>query len=175
MKKLFTLFALTLVAAISINASAQSSKLVGKWKVSNSAQAAMLQAVGGEIERSVSTMTFYSNGTSESYDNTKASAYVMDVKMDMTLEMKSTASWTLNGNELTSTVNDIEIIYFDIQFSDVSMNAMVDEIKATLQDALTQGKGVALTYGAEFITNDEVVISFDNEFIPMEYTLTRIE
>jgi hypothetical protein len=84
MKKLFTLVALTLVAAISINASAQSSKLVGKWKVSNSAQAAMLQAVGGEIERSVSTMTFYSNGTSESYDNTKASAYVMGVKMDMT-------------------------------------------------------------------------------------------
>lgn len=175
MKKLFTLVALTLVAAISINASAQSSKLVGKWKVSNSAQAAMLQTVGGEIERSVSTMTFYSNGTTESYDNTKASAYVMDVKMDMTLEMKSTASWTLNGNELTSTVNDIEIIYFDIQFSDVSMNAMVDEIKASLQDALTQGKGVALTYGAEFITNDEVVISFDNEYMPLEYTLTRIE
>jgi hypothetical protein len=135
----------------------------------------MLQAVGGEIERSVSTMTFYSNGTSESYDNTKASAYVMGVKMDMTLEVKSTASWTLNGNKLTSTVNDIEIIYFDIQFSDVSMNAMLDEIKATFQDALTQGEGVALTYGAEFITNDEVVISFDNEFIPMEYTLTRIE
>lgn len=175
MKKLFTLVALTLVAAISINASAQSSKLVGKWKVSNSAQAAMLQTVGGEIERSVSTMTFYSNGTSESYDNTKASAYVMDVKMDMTLEMKSTASWTLNGNELTSTVNDIEIIYFDIQFSDVSMNAIVDEIKASLLDALTQGKGVALTYGAEFITNDEVVLSFDNEYMPLEYTLTRIE
>lgn len=175
MKKLFTLVALTLVAAISINASAQSSKLVGKWKVSNSAQAAMLQTVGGEIERSVSTMTFYSNGTSESYDNTKASAYVMDVKMDMTLEMKSTASWTLNGNKLTSTVNDIEIIYFDIQFSDVSMNAMLDEIKAAFLDALTQSKGVTITYDAEFISNDKFVISFDNEYMPLEYTLTRIE
>lgn len=62
MKKLFTLFALTLVAAISVNASAQS--LVGKWEAeAGGGQYAMIQALGGEIEEIDNHWTFSSDKT----------------------------------------------------------------------------------------------------------------
>ena len=100
MKKILSLLALTLVAAISINASAQSSKLVGKWNTTaGSSQYAMMEAMGGEIEDVETYWVFSTNQSYNIYSYVKANFDIMGVQMTMELEMTEIGTWCLSGDE----------------------------------------------------------------------------
>lgn len=172
MKKLFTLFALTLVAAISVNASAQS--LVGKWEAeAGGGQYAMIQALGGEIEKIDNHWTFSSDKTYSANSYVKGSANVMGVMMYMEMESTERGSWELSGDNLTLTLNDFDVIKLDITFSDPSLNSAGDMIKSNLLDAYNSVVGQSIVYDIEFKDNNTVEIEYDNDVTPISFTLKR--
>ncbi len=172
MKKLFTLFALTIVAAISVNASAQS--LVGKWEAEASGgQYAMIQALGGEIEEIDNHWTFSSDKTYSANSYVKGSANVMGVMMYMEMESTERGSWELSGDNLTLTLNDFDVIKMNITFSDPSLNSAGDMIKSNLLDAYNSVVGQSIVYDIEFKDNNTVEIEYDNDVTPISFTLKR--
>lgn len=173
MKKLFTLVALTLVAAISFSVSAQSSKFIGKWNTSSGAQAAMIEAVGGTIEEVKNTMTFNNDNTYTTYTYTEASADVMGVRMHMLFEYSEHGTWKYSNETIYLTSYNLDIKQFDITFDDASFNVMSGEIKTAIVDTLKQGLGMEVSFDVEFISDNEIYLSFNNGIIPLEYTLTR--
>lgn len=173
MKKLFSLFALTLMAAISINASAQS--LVGKWDSSaGSAQYAMMESMGGEIEKAESYMTFSSNQSYNNYSYVKATMDVMGVQMTMEMEMTESGTWYLRGDKLSTTSKDLDFSKLNITFSDPSLNSVGDQVKSTMMDSFNSAVGIEVVYDIEFVDSNTVELEFDNELMPMSYTLKRV-
>ena len=172
MKKLFTLFALTLVAAISVNASAQS--LVGKWEAeAGGGQYAMIQAMGGEIEEIDNHWTFSSDKTYSANSYVKGSANVMGVMMYMEMESTERGSWELSGDNLTLTLNDFDVIKMNITFSDPSLNSAGDMIKSNLLDAYNSVVGQSIVYDIEFKDNNTLELEYDNDVMPISFTLKR--
>ncbi len=172
MKKLFTLFALTLVAAISINASAQS--LVGKWNAeAGGGQYAMIQSLGGEVEEVDNLWTFSSNDTYTTHSYIKAHADVMGVTMYMEMEMSESGSWELINNALVITSKDVNFAKLNFTFSDPSLNSAGDMIKSNLLDAFNSVVGQSIVYDIEFKDNNTVELEYDNDVMPLSFTLTR--
>jgi hypothetical protein len=50
---------------------------------------------------------------------------------------------------------------------------MSGEIKTAFVDTLKQGLGMEVSFDVEFISDNEIYLSFNNGIIPLEYTLTR--
>ena len=173
MKKLFSLLALTLVAAISINASAQS--LVGKWDTTaGGAQYAMMEALGGEIEEADSYWNFSSNKSFNTYSYVKATVDAMGFQMEMEMEMTESGTWRLSDDELIITVNDVTVSKLNITFSDPSLNSMGDQVKSTMMDAFNSVVGTEIAYDIEFVDSNTVELEYGNEIMPMSYTLKRV-
>ena len=166
MKKLFSLAIVMLVAAISVNASAQESKLVGKWSVDTS-QVLDTSAMGdvklalrfdadneGEL-RTVLTL----NEPIEA----GVSLYVeMAINADM--------EWSLSGNVLTlqTTDIDVDIKKIEVSPSHPEYEALLPQMKAMLQQqfeaekddmigGISQGK-----VNVRFIDNDRMILTNDN-------------
>lgn len=173
MKKLFTLVALTLVAAVSISVSAQSSKFVGKWNASTGSQAAMLEAMGADLENAVTTMTFNNDGTYVTYSYVKAKVNIMGVTMYMLSEINDKGTWRYSNEQLCITSKSLEFVQFDISFDDASLNAMKGEIEDGMVEMMNGGVGFEVPYDVEFVSNNKVIISFENELLPIEFVLTR--
>ena len=173
MKKLFSLFALTLVAAISIGASAQS--LVGKWdSTAGGAQYAMMEAMGGEIEKADTYWNFSSNKSCSTCSYIKATADVMGYQMEMEMEMTESGTWRLSDDELIITVNGFNVSKLNITFSDPSLNSASDQVKSTMMDAFNSAIGSEVVYDIEFVDSNTVELELDNEIMPMSYTLKRV-
>lgn len=173
MKRLFSLLVLTIVAAISVDASAQS--IVGKWNSSADAQAKMLESMGGTINEQTATVTYNSDNTYCSYSYVDATADVMGYEMHMVMELSETGTWSLDGNEITMTNKSFDIGKFDVTFSDPVLNAAGEQVKAAFTEALTSGEGIVVVYDIKFIDNDTAELNLDNELMPMNYTITRIK
>ena len=172
MKKLFTLVTLTLVAAISINASAQS--LVGKWEAeAGGGQYAMIQAMGGEIEEVDNHWTFSNDKTYSVDSYVKGSTNVMGAMMYMEMEMTESGSWELSGDNLTLTLNDFDLIKYDITFSDPSLNSSSEMIRSTLLEAINSVIGANVVYDIEFKDNNTIEIALDSDIAPISFTLER--
>ena len=172
MKKLFTLCALTLVAAISVNASAQSR--VGKWEAeAGGGQYAMIQAMGGEIEEIDNHWTFSNDKTYSADSYVKGSANVMGVMMYMEMETTESGSWELSGDNLTLTLNDFDVIKYDITFSDPSLNSSSEMIRSTLLESINSAIGANVVYDIEFKDNNTVEIALDSDIAPISFTLKR--
>ena len=172
MKKLFTLFALTLVAAISVNASAQS--LVGKWEAeAGGGQYAMIQALGGEIEEIDNHWTFSSDKTYSAHSYGKGSVEIVGTVMHMEMEINESGIWRLSGDDLTITSNDLDVIKMNITFSDPSLNSNSEMIKSTLLESYKSAIGISAVYDIEFKDNNTVEIEYDNDVMPISFTLKR--
>jgi hypothetical protein len=172
MKKLFTLFALTLVAAISVNASAQS--LVGRWEAeAGGGQYAMLQAVGGEIEEIDNHWTFSNDNAYNTHSYIKASIGIEGVVIQIEMELNESGSWKLSGDDLTLTSNDFDVIKYDITFSDPSLNSSSEMIKSTLLESINSAIGANVVYDIEFKDNNTVELEYDNDVMPLGFTLKR--
>ena len=175
MKRLFTLVALTLVAAVSISVSAQSSKIVGKWNSSAGSQTAMLDAMGADIEKSVSTTTFNSDGTYVTYTYTKANVNTMGIGMYMFIEANDIGTWKYSDNSISMVSKGLELINFDIKFDNPEMNAMIGDIKTSMKEMMNQGVGLEVVYVIESMTDNQIEMSLPNEYLPIDFTLTRIK
>ena len=172
MKKLFTLFALTLVAAISINASAQS--LVGRWKAeAGGSQYAMMQALGGEIEKVDNVWTFSNNNAYTTHSYIKGSFEIEGVVMHMEMEVSESGSWKLSGDDLTITSNDLDVSKLNITFSDPALNSYSEMIKSSLLESFNSAIGYNVVYDIEFRDNNTVELEYDNEVMPLSFTLKR--
>lgn len=173
MKRLFSLFTLTLVAAISINASAQS--LVGKWdSTAGSAQYAMIEAMGGEIEEVSNYWNFSSNQDYNAYSYVKSTVNVQGIQMTIEMEMTERGTWRLSGNNITIVPKDVDISKLNIAFSDPSLNSVGEQVKSTIADAFKSVIGSEVVYDIEFVDNNTVKLEFDNATMPLSHTLTRM-
>lgn len=174
MKKLFSLFALTLVAAISINASAQS--LVGKWEASaGGAQYAMIEAMDGEIEEIDSYWTFSNDHTYNTYSYIKATADVMGIQMNMEMEARESGTWQLNSDNLIVCSANCDFDKLNITFSDPSLNSVGEQAKSVIMDTMKSSVGASVVFDIEFVDNNTVELNYDNELMPLSYTLKRVK
>lgn len=173
MKRLFTFIALTLAIALSCSVSAQSSKLIGEWNSSTGSQKALLESIGGTIEKAKNTMTFNNDGTYATYSYVVASADLSGIKMRMLLELTENGTWKYSDERVYMTSTNFDVIQIEISFDDPSMNAMSEEVIKVVIDAFKQGVGVELPLDVEFISDNEVHLSFDSEYITFEYILVR--
>lgn len=171
MKRLFSLFVMTLVAAASINTSAQS--LVGKWETSGDAQAERLKTMNGNINESISTMSFSDNGTYIKYVYIDATADANGVEMNMVVEIIEAGSWGVKGSELTLTAKLVDVSKYDISYSKPELNEMVKDMKSQLQQTMEYAIGQPIIFNIEFSGNDKVNLKSQNKYLPKEYTLTR--
>lgn len=166
MKKLFSLAIVMLVAAISVNASAQASKLVGTWNVDVSQM--MDTSAMGDVELALRFDA----------DNEGALRLLIalaqpidgDVSMHMEMLMDADLEWSLSGNVLTMQTTDIDV---DIKKIEVSPSrpeyeALLPQIKSMIQQqfeaekddmigGISQGK-----VNVRFIDNDRMILINDN-------------
>lgn len=97
----------------------------------------------------------------------------MGVMMYMEMESTERGSWELSGDNLTLTLNDFDVIKYDITFSDPSLNSAGDMIKSNLLDAYNSVVGQSIVYDIEFKDNNTVEIEYDNDVTPISFTLKR--
>lgn len=173
MKRLFSFVVLTLVAAMAVDASAQS--IVGKWNSSADAQAKMLESIGGKINEQAATITYGSDNTYSTYSYVDTTADVMGYEMHMVMELCEAGTWSLEGNILTMTNKSFNLSKLEIEFSDPALNAAGEQVKSTFAEAIKSGEGIVVVYDIEFIDNDTAELNLNNELMPMNYTITRIK
>lgn len=173
MKRLFSFLVLTLVAAMAVDASAQS--IVGKWNSSADAQAKMLESMGGKINEQTAIITYGSDNTYSTYSYVDATADVMGYEMYMVMELCEAGTWSLEGNKITMTNKSFDLSKLEIEFSDPALNAAGEQVKSTLAETFESGEGVVVVYDIEFIDNDTAELNFNNELMSMNYTITRIK
>lgn len=173
MKRIFSLVALTIMAAISLSASAQS--FVGKWDSSAGSQAAMLEAVGATIDTATTTMVFNADQTYDTYLYVKAGLNIEGISMTLLMEGNDRGTWSHSNNKLTMVSSGIELKNFDIEFGDPSLNAMKGYILESMRSAMNEGRGEAIEYETNFVNNNEVQLKYHIEYMPIEFTLVRIE
>lgn len=173
MKRLFSFLVLTLVAAMAVDASAQS--IVGKWNSSADAQAKMMESIGGKINEQAATITYGSDNTYNTYSYVDATADVMGYETHMVMELCEAGTWSLKGNKLTMTNKSFDLSKFEIEFSDPALNTVGEQVKSMFAQAFTSGQGIVVVYDIKFIDNDTAELNLDNEQMPMNYTITRIK
>lgn len=173
MKRLFSLFALTLMAAISFSASAQSS-IVGKWDAEAGNQLALLEQLNGQLEKQTSIMTFDSDAHYSCSSHIKATADLGGIIMYMDMSTTERGTWRTEGDTIAMTITDMDLIECDITFSDTSLNSMSEVIAQNIQEQYNTVVGTHVTYNMEVINNDKIVLEFDNGTMSMGFTLTRI-
>ena len=118
-------------------------------------------------------MTFNNDGTYATYSYVVASADLSGIKMRMLLELTDNGTWKYSDERVYMTSTNFDVIQIEISFDDPSMNAMSEEIIKAMIDAFKQGVGVELPLDVEFISDNEVHLSFDSEYITFEYILVR--
>ncbi len=116
MKRVITLAVMLLVAAFAVEANAQSSQLVGKWKVKD-----VSTYVGDGIECTKYTIAFDADGKGEM-------EFEVDVKTElddqytlyMTTEIDVEFTWRLSGSTLSLSNIDIEMDFDDFSITPYS-------------------------------------------------------
>lgn len=166
MKKLFSLAIVMLVAAISVNASAQASKLVGTWNV--------------DVSQIMDTSAMGDAKWALRFDADNEGALRLlialaqpidgDVSMHVEMLIDADLEWSLSGNVLTMQTTDIDV---DIKKIEVSPSrpeyeALLPQIKSMMQQqfeaekddmigGMSQGKA-----NVRFIDNDRMILTNDN-------------
>lgn len=166
MKKIFSLLVIMLVAAISVNASAQASKLVGKWNVDVSQM--MDTSAMDDVKL---TLRFDA-------DNEGAIRLLIaldqpvdgDVSIHIEMLMDADLEWSLSGNVLTmqTTDFDVDITKIEVSPSRPEYEALLPQIKSMIQQqfeaekddmigGISQGEA-----NVRFIDNDIMILANDN-------------
>jgi hypothetical protein len=91
----------------------------------------------------------------------------------MEMEVSERGSWKLSGDDLTITPNDLDVIKLNITFSDPSLNSFSEMIKSSLLESFNSAIGLNVVYDIEFKDNNTVELEYDNEVMPLSFTLTR--
>ena len=137
MKKFFSLVVVMLVAALSFDASAQSSKLVGKWLVDTSS---LTQGVEGDIKFIIE---FDGDRTGDmDIDMKMVQPIDGTTKMNIWLSMEVDTTWSLSDNTLTLKPVDIEIEIENLTVtpSNSQYDAYIPTMKQMMEQQFSAGK-----------------------------------
>ena len=165
MKKFLSLVVVMLVAALSFNASAQSSKLVGKWLVDTSS---LTQGVGGDIKFIIE---FDSDRTGDmDIDMKMVQPIDGTTKMNIWLSMEVDTTWSLSDNTLTLKPVDIEIEIENLTVtpSNPQYDAYIPAMKQMMKQQFSEGKeqmvnGMAVgTSKVRFVDNNTMILIPDD-------------
>lgn len=170
MKRVITLAVMLLVAAFAVEAKAQMSQLVGKWKVKD-----VSTYVGDGIECTKYTIAFDADGKGEM-------EFEVDVKTElddqytlyMTTEIDVEFTWRLSGSTLSLSNIDIEMDFDDFSITPYSEenNQLIPMMKeALLADEQEHKEEFASSFldtmgvwSVRFINNDTLQLN-DETFI----------
>ena len=130
MKRVITLAVMLLVAAFAVEAKAQSSRLVGKWKVKDAST-----YVGNGFECTKFTIAFDADGEGEVEMEADGKVELDDqYTLYMTIEMDVEFTWQLSGSTLSLSNIDIETDYDDFSITPYSeeYNQLIPMMKEAL-------------------------------------------
>lgn len=165
MKKIFSLLVIMLVAAISVNASAQASKLVGKWNIDVSQM--MDTSAMDDVKL---TLRFDA-------DNEGAIRLLIaldepvdgDVSMHVEMLMDADLEWALSGDVLAMQSTDVNLYIKKIEVSPSrpEYEALLPQLKEMLQQQFEAEKesmieGFEGLVNVRFIDNDSMILTNDN-------------
>ena len=173
MKRIFTLLTLVVISAITMNLSAQS--IVGKWNADNNITEQTYKAIGGTLEKCVSTITFNEDGTSY----TQGEIIVLipittDVTMRMSAVTTESSTWKIDGNKITMNCID-NAVDGGITFSDPAFNSQAGPIWEAMMQQIKSAEGTSSEYNLEFFSDNEAKMSLTVNDLTLEYRLSRIE
>lgn len=182
MKKILSLALMLLVAAFAVNASAQASKLVGKWNADISAmelETGMFS--GGDIKL---TFEFESDGdcevkinigTTQALDSTMSLAFKMEVEVDY--------DWTLSGDNLSINNAEVDMELQEFRFipSSPELDAMLPMFKQQIESEFNKQKGqiaaqmIATAMKVKFVNDNTVELTPLDDATLTAYTLRRVK
>ena len=130
MKRVITLAVLLLVAAFAVEAKAQSSQLVGKWKIKDISTLA-----DDGFECTKYTITFDADGEGEADFETKGKVELDDqYTLYMTTELDVEFTWQVSDSRLSLSNIDIEIDFDDLSITPYSEE--VNQLLPMLKEAM---------------------------------------
>jgi hypothetical protein len=129
--------------------------------------------LGGQIEKVDNVWTFSNNNAYTTQSYIKGSFEIAGVVMHMEMEVSESGSWKLSGDDLTITSNDLDVSKLNITFSDPALNSSSEMIKSTLLESFNSAIGANVVYDIEFKDNNTVELEYDNDIMPLSFTLTR--
>lgn len=165
MKKLFSLAIVMLVAAISVNASAQASKLVGTWNVDVS------QMMDGSFNGNVKLgLKFDADNEGELRALFTLNEPVeAGVSLYVEMAINADLEWALSGDVLAmqSTDADLYIKKIEVSPSHPEYEALLPQIKSMMQQQFEAEKddmieGFEGLVKVRFIDNDRMILTNDN-------------
>lgn len=116
MKRVITLAVMLLVAAFAVEANAQMSQLVGKWKVKDASTYA-----GDGVECTKFTIAFDADGEGEMEFEADVKAELDDqYTLYLTMEMDIEFTWQLSGSTLSLSNIDVDVDYDDFSITPYS-------------------------------------------------------
>lgn len=130
MKRVITLAVMLLVAAFAVEAKAQSSQLVGKWKIKDISTLA-----DDGFECTKYTITFDADGEGEADFETKGKVELDDqYTLYMTTELDIEFTWQVSDSRLSLSNIDIEIDFDDLSITPYSEE--VNQLLPMLKEAM---------------------------------------
>ena len=130
MKRVITLAVMLLVAAFAVEAKAQSSQLVGKWKIKDISTLA-----DDGFECTKYTITFDADGEGEADFETKGKVELDDqYTLYMTTELDVEFTWQVSDSRLSLSNIDIEIDFDDL--SSTPYSEEVNQLLPMLKEAM---------------------------------------
>ena len=170
MKKVITLAVMLLVAAFAVEANAQMSQLVGKWKVKDAST-----FVGDGFGCTKFTITFDADGEGELDFEADVEAELDDQHtVYMTTELDVEYTWRLSGSTVSLSNIDIEVDFDDFSITPYSeeYNQLIPMMKeAMLADYQEHKEEYASSFldslgewSVRFINNDTIQLN-DETFI----------
>ena len=158
MKKFISLAIMLLVASVAVDASAQASKLVGKWSVDPNTLAVDNDALGNMSL----TIEFDEDGEAE-IEAVAQGEFPIDeyTVICMTLELDVDLNWTLQGNTLSllPTGLDVDVVNLSVK----PYNAMYAELLGMLEAELeAQFRNGSDDMAQSFAAEDSEIIFLDD-------------
>ena len=165
MKRVITLAVMLLVAAFAVEAKAQSSQLVGKWKLKD---ASTLVADG--LKCTKYTIAFDADGEGELEIKADGKIALDDqYTLYLTLEMDIEFTWQLSGSTLTLSNIDVELDYDDLSITPYSeeYNQLIPMMKEVM---LADEQEHKEEFTSSFIdTHGDLSVRFiDNDTLQLE-------
>jgi hypothetical protein len=167
MKRVITLAVMLLVAAFAVEAKAQSSQLVGKWKIKDISTLA-----DDGFECTKYTITFDADGEGEADFETKGKVELDDqYTLYMTTELDVEFTWQVSDSRLSLSNIDIEIDFDDLSITPYSeeVNQLLPMLKEAMMADHQENKEEFISaflakmgdWSVKFIDND--TLQLDNE------------
>ncbi|MBR5132226.1 MAG: hypothetical protein IKV04_06750 [Alistipes sp.] len=158
MKKFISLAIMLLVSAVAVDASAQASKLVGKWSVDSSVFGLEKQG----FKNAKSTMIFEEDGEVEVLLSADATMPIDDqTSVVISIEFEVEADWTLDGSVISLNATDVDV---DIEKIAIEpYNPMYADVLVMLKDELEKQLRAEMSGLDENFSGEMTIVYIDDK------------